>query len=379
MPRKELYPPNEDTRNPDAQPQLTYFFPEADEEPESSNFPWLRSDYDDKVEDQLCRICCQINYKYLFSNKSPYDLRLGLYGDVKLRDCSFCRLVVEGPRFGIKLLQKRGIFDTDQVVVSSGLNHPRSNWSESGIRDFLGFLVLQVWILRRLRPGAYGFGVSFSVIHAIKDHRKSINLPLSGRLISSQYDPEIILAWVGDCKTFARQKTPAKLDALNHIERFIDTHDERLIEMGDIANGKIRNSAQDFNFAAHSYVWGKAGQQLTLTKTTFQGLHQNGAISTTTDTKTSKTIRDAMLLCRDIGIRYLWVDALCIVQDDPDKLLQIKNLHYVYLNAFLTIVAGFGDNADAGLPGSSTSTLSTRQVVLKISEPATDQGKFGLG
>ena len=51
-------------------------------------------------------------------------------------------------------------------------------------------------------------------------------------------------------------------------------------------------------------------------------------------------------------MRYLWVDALCIVQDDPILSHdQISQMGSIYLKAIFTIVAAAGKDADAGLPG----------------------------
>jgi len=52
------------------------------------------------------------------------------------------------------------------------------------------------------------------------------------------------------------------------------------------------------------------------------------------------------------GEKYLWVDSLCIVQDDADiKHVQIQNMDMIYRSAFAVIVAAYGGNAHAGLPG----------------------------
>ena len=56
-----------------------------------------------------------------------------------------------------------------------------------------------------------------------------------------------------------------------------------------------------------------------------------------------------MLVCRAIGIQWLWVDVLCIVQDDPqDKLEQVKTMGEVYRSATLTIVPAFSLGSDEG-------------------------------
>ncbi|KAH7069379.1 heterokaryon incompatibility protein-domain-containing protein [Paraphoma chrysanthemicola] len=78
--------------------------------------------------------------------------------------------------------------------------------------------------------------------------------------------------------------------------------------------------------------------------------------------KISKTIEDAIQLTRLLKFQYLWVDALCIVQDDPaDQQIQIKNMHGVYETAFLTIVAASGEPANAGLPGLAPDTRGYEQ------------------
>ncbi|KAK3364566.1 hypothetical protein B0T25DRAFT_628194 [Lasiosphaeria hispida] len=63
-------------------------------------------------------------------------------------------------------------------------------------------------------------------------------------------------------------------------------------------------------------------------------------------------IRDAMKLTAMLGQRLLWVDTLCIIQDDAGhKLKQLQSMHMIYSRAFLTIAALAGSNAEFGLPG----------------------------
>ncbi|KAI1268297.1 hypothetical protein F5Y18DRAFT_374643 [Xylariaceae sp. FL1019] len=57
-----------------------------------------------------------------------------------------------------------------------------------------------------------------------------------------------------------------------------------------------------------------------------------------------------MMLCSEVGERYLWVDALCILQDDgDDKLEQINAMDAVCSRAYAIIVAAATHDADGGL------------------------------
>lgn len=52
----------------------------------------------------------------------------------------------------------------------------------------------------------------------------------------------------------------------------------------------------------------------------------------------SRTFQDAITVTRLLGLRYLWIDALCIVQDDPqDWLEQAGQMCSIYQNSSVTI------------------------------------------
>ncbi|RTE71991.1 hypothetical protein BHE90_013614 [Fusarium euwallaceae] len=53
-----------------------------------------------------------------------------------------------------------------------------------------------------------------------------------------------------------------------------------------------------------------------------------------------KTFRDAIWLTRELGERYLWIDSICIVQDDPAELMtQIGLMGVIFEKSFCTIAA----------------------------------------
>jgi hypothetical protein len=81
------------------------------------------------------------------------------------------------------------------------------------------------------------------------------------------------------------------------------------------------------------------------------------------------TITDSMKLVSLLGERYLWVDAVCIVQDDENaKAKQMAKTDLVYAGALLTIVAASGDTAAPGLPGVREGTRSVVQGTMKINK-----------
>jgi hypothetical protein len=52
------------------------------------------------------------------------------------------------------------------------------------------------------------------------------------------------------------------------------------------------------------------------------------------------TFRDAITVVGRLGIQYLWVDSLCIIQGDKtDWELESSRMGTVYCNAYLTIAA----------------------------------------
>jgi hypothetical protein len=53
-----------------------------------------------------------------------------------------------------------------------------------------------------------------------------------------------------------------------------------------------------------------------------------------------QTLRDAIAVTKSVSIPYLWVDALCILQDsEEDESHEISMMERIYRNSFLTIVA----------------------------------------
>jgi hypothetical protein len=63
----------------------------------------------------------------------------------------------------------------------------------------------------------------------------------------------------------------------------------------------------------------------------------------------TKTFQDAVTITRKLGIPYLWIDALCIIQDDNEDWAQeAARMAAVYKSAYLVIAATSSNNGDDG-------------------------------
>lgn len=63
-----------------------------------------------------------------------------------------------------------------------------------------------------------------------------------------------------------------------------------------------------------------------------------------------KTFQDAVIVTRAVGLEYIWIDSLCIIQDDKhDWDQESPQMRSVYQNAYLTIAAAQAQDANEGL------------------------------
>jgi hypothetical protein len=105
----------------------------------------------------------------------------------------------------------------------------------------------------------------------------------------------------------------------------------------DTAFSLVENSSDsEGRYIALSYCWGKSLPFTTITR----NLQKHKEVGGIKYTQLPKTLQDAIFLVRYLGIRYLWADCLCIVQDDKaDWEREASRMADVYSNAYLTIAA----------------------------------------
>ena len=97
------------------------------------------------------------------------------------------------------------------------------------------------------------------------------------------------------------------------------------------------------DYIALSYVWGPAAVQ------------EDTPGGKSLPTRLPKTVEDAMIVVKELGFRYLWVDRYCLDKSNMAEFqAQLNQMADIYRHARATIIAAAGSDADYGLPGVST-------------------------
>jgi hypothetical protein len=178
---------------------------------------------------------------------------------------------------------------------------------------------------------------------------------LHARLVRQNLLVDLVKSWIQYCECHHPQGKDT-----NNSEA-PENKDAR-IRLIDVENLQLIEGSSSSRYIALTYVWGNSNF-LTLNRDNYDDLHMTQGLS---KFKLPQTIADAILLCVQLGERCLWVDSLCIQQDDEnDKISQIQCMEMIYEKAIMTIanVSGGNTAADHSIPGVRPNTRQPFQEV----------------
>lgn len=314
----------------------------------------------------LCPVCRTINFETLLAGETNDSITLGtlLSIDKKKNECSFCNLIVKSARLFGAAKEKEPIFHAhDGHLITCSVKSRLTGWSafengkekrEAGVEmnfdghwdsRFIGFTNMA----RRL---ASDYGIE--------------NLFCGRHLLGNHINFETIKSWIAICTT-----SHTSVDEFTGCgTRKWETKQRKLYDLKviDVTNDCIVTLPEGKSYIALSYVWGQS-TTLTANKGNRDALSQPGGLSRAAEkVPIARTILDAIVLTRKANLRYIWVDSLCIVQDDEaEKLRLIGEMASVYLAAVITIIAAAGDSASAGLPGIQPKSRKIEQDIARVS------------
>lgn len=163
---------------------------------------------------------------------------------------------------------------------------------------------------------------------------------MKGSVYLDRLSPESITRykdWIHDCEDSHPLCNLRKQD-------FVPS---RLIDVGDVEGQEdvklCRTKVSPVRYIALSYVW---GEKIPL-RTTQSNVsnHEEGIAWTLLP----KSYQDTILLARKLGVRYVWIDSLCICQDDDEERdLDISRMAEIFHEAHLVVIAAQAKSAYAG-------------------------------
>jgi len=187
------------------------------------------------------------------------------------------------------------------------------------------------------------------------------------RLIKDKIDFDMVRGWLSICKAQHLGSCDQPLMEEEIMDPAKEIASFRLI---DVIDKCIVHPPPKCEYSALSYVWGSIQTQdvLRTLKANLNVLETPGAfLRPEIARRIPLTIRHAMDLLSNLQTRYLWVDSLCIIQDDDgptgSKMENISKMNIIYSAAYFTIEAATGTDANAGLPGLDAGSRKTSQVV----------------
>ncbi|KAL7660870.1 hypothetical protein ACMYSQ_000303 [Aspergillus niger] len=288
----------------------------------------------DAPDKLLCGFCNHLRLRHITHDWATHagmiELEFGRFRDIRERsgDCALCRMITQDA-----CLERRDLDSNCIVQVVFGLRYNK--------RDFL----------IRVHMGARRVAV-MSTFEGVFHSSQEENDTSARRGIWQQLmvDWSTIRTWLGKCDDEHDNKHRAPCD---NGPLKSPPPEFRVI---DIERGCVVMAPPSCRYATLSYVWGKTTDTYALaTKSSIQALEEEGYLF---KKPLPATIEDSIRVCIELKIRYLWIDRLCIVQDDTTtvKHSQINAMGEIYSHSYLTLVDLEGISMDHGLPGVSQPT-----------------------
>lgn len=162
---------------------------------------------------------------------------------------------------------------------------------------------------------------------------------------------ELVKQWVASC----RMEHPDCIEAESKIPHRLP---KRVVDVGPADNSKIRlveHEAElgrsfdvETEYVALSHCWGpKWTWPIRCVRATLSQFKDNIPFELL-----SNTFKDAIIITRRLGIKYIWIDSLCIIQDDSrDWEVQAAQMASIYDGAYLTISATGSESGRDGCLG----------------------------
>ncbi|KAL4889851.1 heterokaryon incompatibility protein-domain-containing protein [Aspergillus ambiguus] len=143
-------------------------------------------------------------------------------------------------------------------------------------------------------------------------------------------------AWLELCRTTHDSCSPPERDP---------ELPNRVVDVGSTGAqvAVIESQGRTGKYIALSHSWGSS-PRITASKATLKDLKDGIAVSFL-----PKTFQDTIHVARRLGVRYIWIDCLCIIQDDSeDWEKEAAQMDRIYRNSYVTVSASASYDSHSG-------------------------------
>ena len=146
---------------------------------------------------------------------------------------------------------------------------------------------------------------------------------------SSDFSFSLAKDWLDNClKTHKQCLKPSGSFMPTRVIEILHVRGNRVLRLRET------ESENPVPYAALSYCWGGEQVVCTTKKTLYRHLTRINVADL------PATVRDAILVTEKLGLRWIWIDSFCILQDDDyDKAFEIGHMPLIYNQATITIAA----------------------------------------
>lgn len=115
--------------------------------------------------------------------------------------------------------------------------------------------------------------------------------------------------------------------------------------MPSLVRTACQSKAEAVEYIALSHCWGTAlGAHIPRTTRSTLAAREAGIHWD----ELSKTFQDAIKISQGLGVQFIWIDSLCIIQDDQDDFeIECAQMGMVYSKAYCTIAVGIPRNRNS--------------------------------
>ena len=316
--------------------------------------------------ESLCSVCRNIDFQRLYNGKRVDDevrmslsTLLGTLAEITSRasldSCICCTWISSNIEYYKERFEPPQDLETKKIKLccdGSTVFDGREMNTHSTSGHLIAIVRLRVEPFRREDDTI----ADLRLVKAL-DPGTAIPEVLNGKLVDRKTTTvEQFKLWFNDCFSSHQHTEDRELsdhlseepptDTLSEIPQFtlIDVSSRRLVTQSHLTRG---------GYMALSYVWGSAAPKMVP--------DAEGRLPP----NLPATIEDALTLVSSLGfMTYLWVDSICIPQDDMSvRLAQIQKMDIIYSRAIATIIAT-GASVRAGLTGISINNNPSQSLQL---------------